>query len=673
LYFKIRPLESDLKVINGNSELGKHLRVSETPEILNAYFTDAGDKQRLRFCKLNEKLYFKVYATNFVGKKVKVHFITISDGYYRWKGMQLQDWENIKDYFDDENFFHAEEATFNDKGEILVEVPLSKLGTPKKHFLINGAIELPAEEGKKPKGVYVEMADRAFIFKTNANAEELKNAPAPLIVDRVNIDTGDKKHEDGKCPRCGVLTIEEINKIFTTASTENKINLMNAFNEGNLKFEIDTCLKKAHFFAQVLQEVGTSLKLNEPESFNYSARRLKDGDFVSGSGWVNGNKATGEGGHYTSGTWKSSPFSYFKTHHSEADKYGRKDLYSYNDKGIQSANSEAIANIVYADKNRGPKYKLGNIYEGDGWKFMGKGIIQVTGRTNYSEVNKRLEKKGFNFNIINNSNILLNHREGVLASMAYWYWKDLQIKSEEGQTRKNVDTITNIVNEGTDTHQKRWDNFVKILGIFRVNECEKDKQSTNESQSPCKDDYSQCISYADVWENPIISSDNGGKNNNRFGHGSTRGHKGLDILSGSEYKDVHSTMCGEVVSIVDSFKTNEYRKSSLGNTVMIKSKDKENKTVFMLYCHLDEIYVKKGDKVCHGQKIALSGSTGNAAEILDAKGNLKNGIRKENWHVHIEAATKGDGYNNFYSLGSYRIQPENYMKTKFDENGEPIK
>jgi hypothetical protein len=198
LYFKIRPLEPDLKVINGNSELGKHLRVNETPEIVNAYFTDVGDKQKLRFCKLNEKLYFKVYATNYVGKKVKVHFITISDGYYRWKGMELQDWDDIKDYFKNENFFHSEEATFNENGEILVEVPLSKLGTPKKHFLINGAIELPAEEGKKPKGVYVEMADRTFIFKTNANAEELKNSPAPLIVDRVSINTG-KLEENGTC------------------------------------------------------------------------------------------------------------------------------------------------------------------------------------------------------------------------------------------------------------------------------------------------------------------------------------------------------------------------------------------------------------------------------------------------------------------------------------------
>ncbi len=55
---------------------------------------------------------------------------------------------------------------------------------------------------------------------------------------------------------------------------------------------------------------------------------------------------------------------------------------------------------------------------------MGKGVIQVTGRSNYTEVNKRLIKKGYNFGIVNNPNILLRHKESVISSMAFWYWKD---------------------------------------------------------------------------------------------------------------------------------------------------------------------------------------------------------------------------------------------------------
>ncbi|MCC3216153.1 peptidoglycan DD-metalloendopeptidase family protein [Chryseobacterium sp. X308] len=212
-----------------------------------------------------------------------------------------------------------------------------------------------------------------------------------------------------------------------------------------------------------------------------------------------------------------------------------------------------------------------------------------------------------------------------------------------------------------------------FLKEFGYGCCESNDNKEPQSKNECPEDCSQCFHYADVWENPEISSDNGGKNNNRFGYNSARGHKGIDILSGPTYKDVHSLMCGEVTAIVNTFKTNEYRYKSLGNTLMIKSKDKDGKTVFILYCHLNKIYVKKGEKVKHGQKIAQSGSTGNASSSEFLNGVKGSGINKKYWHCHIEAATKGDGYHNFRDLGSYRVKAEDYMKTKFDKNGNPIK
>ena len=124
-------------------------------------------------------------------------------------------------------------------------------------------------------------------------------------------------------------------------------------------------------------------------------------------------------------------------------------------------------------------------------------------------------------------------------------------------------------------------------------------------------------------------------------------------------------MCGEVVSLVDSFKTNEYRTSSLGNTLMIKSKTKTGEIVFILYCHLDRIYVKKGDKVKHGQKVALSGSTGNASYSGLPNGVRGRGIDKANWHCHIEAATRGEGYNNFLSSYSRMYYHHSTVETPF--------
>ncbi len=468
--------------------------------------------------------------------------------------------------------------------------------------------------------------------------------------------------DEHKCPRCKILTKEELKQIFTEASDSTINEVVAAFNEVNVKLEIDTCQKKAHFFAQIREESGTKLTPHEPESLNYSSRRLKDGDYVSGSGWVKDAK---DGGHFASGTWKTGPFAYFKTHKNEADLYGRKDLNKYNDGGIQKANQEAIANRAYANRNGN-----GNIESGDGWRYRGKGLIQLTGKDKYNLVNNKLKAKGIDLTI--DADNVNKNREGTIASMAYWAASGLNEKAKAGNKDENIDSITAVINPHTDSYKARRDHFRNTYKIFKVDQCSKDSLSTANNEK-CPEDCSQCFDYADVWDNPVISSDNGGKNNNRFGFNSVRGHKGIDILSGPVYKDVHSIMCGEVTAVVNSFKTNEYRSSSLGNTLMIKSKSKAGTTVFILYCHLDKVYVKKGDKVKHGQKVALSGSTGNASYSGLPNGLKGHGIDKENWHVHIEAATKGEGYNNFYSLGSYRIKAEDYMKTKFDSNGNPIK
>jgi putative chitinase len=76
-------------------------------------------------------------------------------------------------------------------------------------------------------------------------------------------------------------------------------------------------------------------------------------------------------------------FAFFRRNPILAESYGRT--------ATRRANQEMIANIVYDDKNRSPKFKLGNIRPGDGWRLRGGFGIQITGRTNYTRLSETLK------------------------------------------------------------------------------------------------------------------------------------------------------------------------------------------------------------------------------------------------------------------------------------------
>lgn len=237
-------------------------------------------------------------------------------------------------------------------------------------------------------------------------------------------------------------------------------------------FKMDTCWNKAHFFAQAKIEVGDSFNI-KTESFNYSARRMKGRDNVNGKHWVQGNTQTRQGGYFTDGESKASPYSYMVSHPDLAEKYGRKDLYRYNDQGIQAANEEMIANIVYDDKNCSQKRKLGNTQVGDGWRFRGRGMIQITGREAYTRGNKYTEEL-LHKNIINsdmNASLVGTDIEvAMVTCMAYWS-KTFRKLNEKSNGEMNEDIISKGIGSDVDYKGKR-NAFNKVTSkCFRVSEC----------------------------------------------------------------------------------------------------------------------------------------------------------------------------------------------------------
>lgn len=72
---------------------------------------------------------------------------------------------------------------------------------------------------------------------------------------------------------------------------------------------------------------------------------------------------------------------------------------------------EALANKAYANSNGN-----GDEASGDGWKYRGRGLIQVTGRGNYAALAKDLD-----LDVVNDPDLLATPKYAALS--AGWYWK----------------------------------------------------------------------------------------------------------------------------------------------------------------------------------------------------------------------------------------------------------
>jgi putative chitinase len=79
-------------------------------------------------------------------------------------------------------------------------------------------------------------------------------------------------------------------------------------------------------------------------------------------------------------------------------------------------NPEKLANYVYMDANRSKSGALGNTQAGDGWRFRGGGIKQLTGRNNYAAF-----AKGVGMTTEEAADYVRT-KKGAFES-ACWFWK----------------------------------------------------------------------------------------------------------------------------------------------------------------------------------------------------------------------------------------------------------
>lgn len=154
------------------------------------------------------------------------------------------------------------------------------------------------------------------------------------------------------------------------------------------KYNIDTAKRQAAFIGQCMHESAGFRTLEE--NLNYSAKALM-------------------------ATWPSR-----FPNEERANQYAR--------------NPEKIANKVYGGR-------MGNADEssGEGWKYRGRGIKQLTGKENYERCGSSL-----GVDLVNNPDLLLEPKYAALS--AGWFWNkhglnDLADKSD-------IETMTKRINGG---------------------------------------------------------------------------------------------------------------------------------------------------------------------------------------------------------------------------------
>lgn len=105
---------------------------------------------------------------------------------------------------------------------------------------------------------------------------------------------------------------------------------------------------------------------------------------------------------------------------------------------------------------------LGNVKDGDGYKYRGRGLIQITGRANYKEYQDSKYCRG---NIMDEPQ-LLEQPLGAVKSAMWWWWKhDLNELADGNKFTK----ITKVINGGTYGLESRRKYLLRAKQAFNLN------------------------------------------------------------------------------------------------------------------------------------------------------------------------------------------------------------
>ncbi len=273
-------------------------------------------------------------------------------------------------------------------------------------------------------------------LQTDENGNCIGNATMPLV-----------KTKDDDCD----TSKEDLKEVFPDTSDDRLQEIVDAINEHGKDFGIDTKEKLQHFISQAGHESANFTGFTE--NLNYRIKKL--------------------GINY----WKSkfNPYTAYIDSLNVAVDSTKQNPNDYSSTtSTVYVDNEKFANFVYDDANRGAGYKLGNTSEGDGYKYRGRGIFQLTGKTNYSNFNTYYQENiDEDTDLVENPDLIASDKEIAVIS-ALWYYENNVLDKITIDSATTVKKVTKKVNGGSNGLEDRKEIFEDCEEHIDCNTTEED-------------------------------------------------------------------------------------------------------------------------------------------------------------------------------------------------------
>ena len=194
IYFKIKAENTDkLSIKNSEVKIEKYLTITNRGDVVDAYFCDADDTKIYRAIEEGtvKDLHFKLYMTNMLKREVEILFYIFKPFPTTIPAKDCLNWvhwEKIAGHFSKKQPFHTTKAIVNNKGEILVKVPTSKLMQIGDFTSVVAVFKIMGSDGKV-KGAYLERRNALMLFSNKALTHMKENfAPVKVMLKKLNQD-----------------------------------------------------------------------------------------------------------------------------------------------------------------------------------------------------------------------------------------------------------------------------------------------------------------------------------------------------------------------------------------------------------------------------------------------------------------------------------------------------